>query len=391
MERIKKSIKFFIQKCLRFVVRVLSPLFRTREDEVIFVAVKRRGYADNLKYVCDDLVATKKLRLTWATEYPDTCGEIKEKGITIVKLPSFSYIFAQLRSKVVIYNDAIPPYMPKKRGQIYINTWHGGINFKHIGYDYLFDQSKLSLKKFALGNPQPDFFLSGSRFFTENTAESFRFSQDVFLPWGLPRNDVLFQRERHEEIAKKVRARYGIPDEKRIALFAPTFRVAFESDLHEMDPVSLREALSQRFGKEWVVMYRGHYFVKNDDLSTQDILDCTLYPDSQELLIAADVLLSDYSSMMWDMSMLRRPVFVYAPDVENYEKNERAFAYPMEKWPYPIAFSNEELYRNILDFSDDAYQKKLDAFFTEAGSYERPDTCKKVTELVLSYNNKEQK
>ena len=183
LANVKRRIKFLVQKCLRLGLKVLSPFIKTEQNRIVIVAVKRRGYADNLKYVCEDLLRSNKddLTIVWATEYPETCDEIRQKGIRIVKLPSFGYVGAQLKSKVVVYNDAIPPYMPKKKGQIYLNTWHGGINFKHIGYDYLFDRSKLSLKKFALGNPQPDHFLSGSRFFNENTAESFRFSEEVFL------------------------------------------------------------------------------------------------------------------------------------------------------------------------------------------------------------------
>ena len=178
---------------------------------------------------------------------------------------------------------------------------------------------------------------------------------------------------------------YHIPDGKKIVLYAPTFRVQFESDLHELDVEGLRSALSDRFGGDWIVLYRGHYFVKNDDRSSENVIDATPYHDSQELLIASDVLVSDYSSMMWDMSFLRRPVFSYAPDVENYEKNERAFAYPMEKWPYDVAFDNESLANKIRAFDQTSSEQKLDAFLIEAGSYERPDTCKKITELVGKY------
>lgn len=393
ISNVKKRLKFCAQKLVRTSVKIVAPCFKTQNNKIMIVAIKRKGYSDNLKYVCEDLLSAygDRLTLVWATEFPETCDEIVKRGIKVVRLASKQYIIEQLTSKVVVYNDAIPPYMPKTKGQIYLNTWHGGINFKHIGYDYLFDQSSLSLKKFALGNPPPDYFISGSRFFTENTAESFRFSRDVFLPWGLPRNDILFETEKHAEIIKKVREYYNVPDGKKIVLYAPTFRVRFESDLHELDVKSLRAALSDRFGGDWIVFYRGHYFVKNDDRSGKNVIDATQYPDSQEILIASDALVSDYSSMMWDMSFLSRPIFSYAPDAENYEKNERAFAYPMEKWPYDIAFDNESLAKKIKEFDQKTFDEKLNAFFIEAGSFERPDTCRKVTELIGSICLKEEK
>ena len=375
---IKSIIKYIVIRIVRGAIKLARPFFKLDEKSILFFAYKRNGYGDNLKYVCEELLHSD-CNIVWVTKNVESCDEIKSKGIRVIRPATLSYIFAQLKAKTVIYNDAIPPYMPKKKGQIYVNLWHGGMNFKHIGYDYLGDKSKIYFKKFALGNPQPDYYVSGSRFFTEDTAKSFRYDEKIFLPCGLPRNDILFDDKKKSATKERVKKLYGV--EQKIVLFAPTFRNSYVSETHSLDFLALKTALSKRFGGEWIVFYRKHYFSKGN--TEGDFIDCSDYADMQELLVSADVLISDYSSCMYDASFLKIPIFVYATDIDNYVNNERAFAYPIDKWPYPIAADNEELERNILTFDEQSYMLNTDRFLKDVGSYENADSSKTVARLIL--------
>ena len=138
------------------------------------------------------------------------------------------------------------------------------------------------------------------------------------------------------------------------------------------------------FGGTFITLYRGHAFVTGEEKKEKDLIDATAYHDMQELLIASDVLVSDYSSAMWDFSFLDRPVFVYAPDMQNYIDNERDFAYPPEKWPYPIAKSNDELVREIETFDREEYDKRMQAHHADAGSYENAHSSEKAAALIES-------
>ena len=117
-------------------------------------------------------------------------------------------------------------------------------------------------------------------------------------------------------------------------------------------------------------------------MNAPNLIDATLYPDMQELMIASDALVSDYSSAMWDFSFLGRPVFVYAPDMQSYIDHERDFAFTPDRWPYAIAKSNEELSQAILAFDEEAYAERVRRHSEDAGSYENAHTCEKVAELI---------
>lgn len=380
----KTRLRLVADKGVRNALRLFSILKPIKNNRVVFVTVKRRGYCENLKYVAEKLKEKygDKYDMYWMTEYPETCEEVKERGIKVVKNATVSYMLAHLTAKVVIYNDAVPSYVFKRKKQIYINLWHGAINYKHIGPKYLEKQGKYSMKKFLIRNPQPDYYLSGSEFFTENTADSFSFDKSIFLPWGLARNDILFEREKHEEIDEKVRAYFGIGKEKKIALYAPTFRNGYASDMHGLDVKKTLDALKDRFGGDFVMLYRGHAFVLGENKDGKDLLDATKYHDMQELLVSSSVLISDYSSAMWDMSFLGRPIFVFAPDMDEYVKSERSFAYPLEKWRYPIAKTNDELKEKIETFNENEFQNSMRKHHKEAGSYENENSSAKIAELV---------
>ncbi len=379
------EIKLFVHKVARGVFRLLSAFIPLREDKVIFVTTKRKGFACNTKYVALELREKfgDDFRMTWVSDYPETCDEIRERGIKVVKMNTLGYVFSQLGAKTVVYNDSIPSYLPKRKKQVYINTWHGAINYKHIGYDYLQNKSKPAMKKFALRNRQPDYFISGCEFFTRDTASSFRFSQGVFLKWGLPRNSLLFDEKKKKAAAEKVRSFYGI-NGKKILVYAPTFRNGFVSDAHGLDFAAVKGALGKRFGGEWTIFYRGHGFVEGKADIGAEVTDVTEYPDMQEIIAASDAMISDYSSAMWDMIFTGKPIFVYAPDMSDYDENERSFAYPVKKWRYPIAKNNEEAVKNILSFDEKEFVGQMKKHLEEAGSYEDGKAAEKTASLIAS-------
>ena len=387
-----KKVKLFIHKAARAVFRAACLFIPMKRNRVIFVTTKRKGFACNTKYVA---LAIKehfgdKYKTVWVSDYPETCDEVREAGLEVKKINTFGYALAQLKSKTVVYNDSIPSYMPKRKKQVYINTWHGAINYKHIGYDYLQDRTAVALEKFAMRNPQPDYFLSGCRFFTEDTAKSFRFSEGVFLKWGLPRNSLLFNAEKKEKANKKVRETYGLNDEK-ILIYAPTFRNGFVSDTHGLDFAAVRNAMKTRFGGEWVIFYRGHGFVEGEVTVEERVTDVTGYADMQELIASADAMISDYSSAMWDMIFTGKPIFVYAPDMENYDENERSFAYPVNKWPYPIAESNKALTEKIISFDENEFEERIKKHLEEVGSYEDGKAADKTAFLIEEISQRRKK
>lgn len=342
----------------------------------------RKGYCCNPKYLVSALLDRygSAVKIFWVSEYPETCQELEKIGIPVIRANSWEHIKKYFTSKVYITNDSFPHWARHRRGQIWVNVWHGAMNYKHIGYDYLPPMGPLSKKLFWLKNRQPDIFVAGSYFFAESTARAFKFPAKIFLCCGLPRNDIFFQP--HGCLKDIIRQDLGIAPSCKLVLYAPTFRDNGCSSVHGLDCQMLIEALQKRFSGEWKILFRNHSFVSKTIKNIENIRDVSSYPDMQELLLAADVLVSDYSSCMWDFSLLGRPCFVYAPDWDNYQGHERGFAYPPAKWPYPIARTNIDLARNIMEYDEKKYLNKIAWHHKDAGRMDNGTAAEQLLEKI---------
>lgn len=355
-----------------------------KKNRVMVYIHDRKGFTCNVKYVVQKLKERygDKLEILWVTMHPETCQEVEALGVKVLKSNTAVQMRKYFRTRFFITNDAFPSWALHRWNQKWMNTWHGAMNYKHIGYDYLAPMSPLAAKIFKIKNRQPDYFLSGSEFFTKDTAASFRLSEKVFVPCGLPRNDAFFADQ--AATVRKVREFYGIGEDKRLAIFAPTFRRGMKSDTFGMDFDAVTTALSNRFGGEWVILFRNHNFVKGKQ-KFGGAIDVSAYHDMQELMCASDVLISDYSSCLYDFCMTGRPSFVYATDLDNYMHNDRSFAYPFEKWPYPVARSNAELVKRIESFDEAVFAEKVAAHLKDAGAYDNGTASDQVAQIIAKH------
>lgn len=378
------------KQTLSFVRRkLLLQRLMTRQsvnmNRVMVEVHRRKGFTCNPKYIVNKLIELygDKIDLYWVTDHPDTCEEVKEKGVKVIETDSEEHYRTYLGARVYITNDMFPAWAEHKKDQIWINTWHGAISYKHIGYKYLSPKSEAGETLFRLGNRQADHYLAATRTFADDTAESFEFDKEIFLGTGLPRNDIFF--ENSEEARRAVREALKVNEADRIVLYAPTFRKGLKSGAQGLDYEDMRKALSQRFGGSWTIMFRDHGFVKKTAKGLADVINVTDYPDMNELLNAADVLVSDYSSCMYDFVLQEKPCFVFASDLDEYIRNDRSFAVPLEKWPYPLAETNEALVRNILNFDEEDYRQALKRHFEEVVRYDDGKASERAAKIVGYY------
>jgi CDP-glycerol glycerophosphotransferase len=123
--------------------------------------------------------------------------------------------------------------------------------------------------------------------------------------------------------------------------------------------------------------------MRNKMACQQAVIDVSDYPDMQDLLCAVDVLITDYSSSIWDFSFTHKPCFLYAPDLEEYKSN-RDFYTPIEEWPFPLAKTNQELIENIKNFDSKEYIGKVNKHHKELGSYETGHATEHFCKLLFS-------
>jgi len=226
-----------------------------------------------------------------------------------------------------------------------------------------------------------DMFLSGSKFYSELYKHSFWYDGPI-MEVGLPRQDVFWKMD---EIKQKVRKFYNISEEKKIVLYAPTFRNKFSEQVYELDLKKIVSALEERFKSKFVVMVSKHpqnQKYEYENLKSECYIDVCDYDDFEELLATADVLISDYSGCVYDYSYTQRPVFLFQSDYEDYLV-ERDFYIPMEKLPYIKAHTNEELVEKIKDFQEDIYIEALERFMDCMGNFDDGTASDKVARHIL--------
>ncbi len=374
----KLGLRFF-QHLLFFI-----PL---KKNCILIYSLKQKGYSCNLKYL-DEYIRTyekETFDVTWIVNRSEDYECLKERGIPVEWLHSKEHFRLRHKAGIVITNDEFYAGCIKRRGQRYVNTWHGGINYKKIGYEGVAFASWLQKHIFKMSNPQPDCFLAGSQSFLDSTSKAFHFSQDVFFETGLPRNDVLVNE--NEEKKEKVRNQFELAQEDRVLLYAPTFRSGGISPETKLDFATLKNVLEERFGGNWKIFIRQHYFVEVSEEKERGewIRDVSEEEDMQELMLISDAMISDYSSCMWDFSLTGRPCFVLAEDLRTYEGEDRSFFVLPDIWPYPISESSEELYGKIRHFDKTEYEEKVKKHHKEMGNFERGKSCENVLKILKEY------
>lgn len=375
-------VNYIIKKAIKGILHVFW-IFPVEKGKITLMNELSYTYGDNLKYI--DKYVHEKRTGKYKIVFPLKEGKVCPQNSDIIVTPhSFKYFREVLTSEVIVTNAGGVSFLPKRKNQKIINTWHGGGPYKKTSTDVY--NNYWYRKEAQMNSSNTDYILSSCENFTKVEAKSMGFDEKVCIPIGLPRNDILFRE--HLDIARKVRDYYSIPKDKKFILYAPTFRSngnqstsKMISNYIDIDINLLLSSLEKRFQCKWVCGIRLHPKISDIDIRKLNVVNCTLYPDMQELLCCADAVITDYSSLMWDFSFTYRPIFLYAPDIEVYEK-ERGFYMPISEWPYSIAHNNDEMKKIILEFDEEQYIKKVKKHHIVSGSYETGNACAKIVELI---------
>lgn len=287
----------------------------------------------------------------------------------------------ELSTAKVWVNDSRGGAHYKRKNQYYLQTWHG-FALKHIEKsatnlpEHYVDQCKQD-------SAQIDLIVSNSDFMTRVYREDFWYDGEI-AQYGSPRNDVLFSPNLYGE---KVAEFFGLPKEQKLLLYAPTFRDDGSKDCYAIDPQAALAACEARFGGKWSALLRLHpnAAALSKGLFPYDgerVIDATAYPDMQELLLACDLLITDYSSSMFDYALSGKPCIQFATDIEAYRQG-RGFYFPLDDLPFPLARSNGELEQLIAGFDEDAQRRRWTKFAEENGFCEDGHASERCARWIL--------
>lgn len=365
---------------------------KVKPGRAMFWAYTFKQYSCNPRYLSEYLIENNPdFEIYWVFRRKVDTKNV-DKRIKCVRYLSLKYFLLVNTAEFFITNARTDPYRmywTKRPSQKYLMLWHGGVALKKIEKD-AGDKLKYSyLKKAKIDSKVCDLMISGCGFQTKLLKESFWYSGEI-LEKGIPRCDIFFDKGRHIEFEKRVRSTYSIPESNRIVLYAPTFRVDRSIVPYKIDWGKVIPELEKVFdGNGVTVLIRLHpNLIGKVDTSSltcyDNVKDATLYHDMQELLCVTDLLITDYSSSMFDMGMLKRPCILYATDIEKYN---RGYYFKFDELPFPLSRNEEELLDTIRNFKTGEYKKDLQEFFdSHIGMVENGTSSKALSEWMVSHS-----
>ena len=364
-------------------------IFPIKKNKIFIFSYYGNQYGDSPKYISEYLVENypkDKFDIVWQFNDVDSHKDID--GIRKVKSMTLRYFYELCTSKVIITNFRTTELFKKRKDQYYIQTWHSSLRLKHIEKDAETSLQKSYVEMAKIDSKKCDLLLSGCKYSTEIFKRAFWYEGEIFEK-GTPRSDMLLKN--NNEISEKVKKLLGISKNRKLILYAPTFRKGDSLEVYNVDYQKVIEATKKKYGGQWSFLVRlhPHLVSKSKDLiHGENVIDATKYDDIQELLVSSDILISDYSSLMFDFALTEKPCFLYVPDLEEYIKNDRKLYFNIKELPFINSLSNDDLINSINYFNDNEYKSKLKDFYNKIGNFEDGKACenlaKKIEEVCFS-------
>lgn len=373
------------------IYRKYSERTTTNEKAVVFEAFGGRQYACSPKAIYEAMIANPYFD-NWSFYWSFNgyhMRAMEEEGLISPKLAraqlitrgSEEYFNAFATSKYWIQNNRVPEYVTPRDDQIYVQCWHG-TPLKRLGYDVpestgggALNSAHELAERFNLDAQKWTYLLSPSPFTSQHLADAFGLPEskrkDVIIEEGYPRNDSIAQTidaSHAEELAIYLKGKYELPLDKKLLLFAPTWRddQYTEGVGYTLNALADFNLLQQKLGNEWIVLLRTHYYIANKfDLSAWEgfVYNVSSVDDINDLYCIADALCTDYSSVFFDYANTKRPLYFYWPDKEHYDEMH-GFYIDENTLPGPKCETTEELAQAILDNDAwfDNYGKDYEVF-----------------------------
>lgn len=376
MKKILETIKKIIKNSIVIPFYIFR-IFRIKNNKIIFLNYYGKGYGDSCKYIAEELLKNEEIKLVWSVSKK---SKDMPKRIKQVKYFSIQWIYEMVTAKCWINNSRFPSYVRKRKKQYYIQVWHGGLALKKIEFDAV-NLPKKYVKNMLNDNSMIDYMISNSTFCTNMYRKSFKYDGKI-LEYGTPRNDCLINKKNNlkEKAAKELQ----VTSYDKVLLYVPTFRTEYKKNPYDIDFEKIKKILEKKNSCSWKILVRLHPNIKNTKkyISSNEIIDVSQYPDLQELICLADLVITDYSSTMFESMIANKPVILYANDIENYKK-DRGLYFEFSDLPFPLMKNNEELFNYLKDEKIEKIIKEYNGFIRKIGLKENGEASRKISSLIL--------
>lgn len=356
-------------------------LFPIKRKQILFIDYYGAKYGDSPAALSEYIVDNHHdWKIFWAFNDPIKFNII---GVRKIKYFSLHFFFILATSKVLITNYRMPPFFKKRKGQKYLQTWHSSLRLKKIEKDAWEILPSHYVKMAQLDSKKIDLIVSGCKFSSNTFRNSFWYDGKI-LECGTPRIDRLMNitPKRIHELKKLL----DIRENEKVMLYCPTFRQNEENKVFYLDIIQFYNNLIKAIPDvKWKILVRYHPHEKerlNNLKGSENILDLSEYSDVQDLIAIVDLIITDYSAIMFDATYLNKPCFLYVKDFDIYRNKERNLYFDINSLPYMTSNSQNELIYQIQIFNQEEYNRKIEKFLKTIGSFEKGKACEKVTKKL---------
>ncbi len=385
------NIRQLIKKTVVIIYYVFLKILPINKRVIFFESSVGRNYSGNPKYVYEEMVnqeLDKEFTCIWSLEDPT----INIPGNAIkVKRARLKYLYYLAIAKIWVCDTRLPAFLVKRPETTYIQLWHG-TPLKKLAMDM--DVLKMSegmelseYKRLFKKNAETwDYLISQSDYTTEKFRSSFDFKNKI-LNSGFPRNDILFRKNNLKSI-NSIKNSFNLPLDKKIILYAPTWRddEFYDNGIYKYSSKLDFDLLKKELSDTHILLVKLHYLVKDSaDWSNYDgfIYKCDQLWDIQELYLVSDILITDYSSVMFDYSIIKRPMILYAYDYEKYRDNIRGFYFNIfEEFPGPVVENTPDLIDSVINYDCKEYEKKYKRFLNKYTSFDDGNASSRIVDLI---------
>lgn len=356
-------------------------LLPTNDNKIVFYCYNGKGYGDNPKYIAEEIIRQKlPYELRWIVKDTST---VFPPEILPVRMWTLRYIYELATAKIIISN--VKNYLPfiKRESQYFIQTWHGPVPFKYIEKDAIDLLSPKYIKESQQNSAITDVIISCNSLQSGFFRNSFWYDGEIY-ECGAPRSDIFFS---PASVRDELRKKIGLTEEQRVLLYCPTFRDSGNTDAYSISPEPILDLLEKKTGQPWVFFVRMH---PNDHKGiarftfNERIVNMSDYPDMQELLFVSDVQITDYSSTITEFLVMNKPVFIYASDLEEYNKSCRGLSKNYFDLPFKICRTNDELLQTIVQYDEAQYKERIAPYMKKYNSFDDGHAAERVVARIKS-------
>lgn len=386
---------------LRQKGKELSQYFLTDKDEnvnnktVVFESFGGKNYSDSPKYIYEYMKDHyPELNYRWVFTNPET-NRVPGEALK-VKKNSAAYYQAYSEAKVWVSNARLPLFLNKKENQTYIQTWHG-TPLKRLANDMKVVRmpgttTSLYKRNFHKETSRWDYLISPNRYSSEIFRTAFWMPAEKTLEIGYPRNDILVNRADDVALQAEIREELNIQEGKKIIMYAPTWR---DDEFVKKGSYTFKlkidlARLQETIGDDYVVLLRMHYLIANalDLKGFEDFaIDVSNYNDISRLYLISDCLITDYSSVMFDYGILKRPQLFFPYDIEKYATELRGFYIDYHNdLPGPIYTDPDALIEGLknIELIRETYQDQIEAFHQRFCSMENGRAAQYIGDMIYN-------